>query len=151
MIKYSQEKIIDVYDDILPILRDHFSEVGHYQDIRLEPNISEYYSLEKSGNLKLYIARDDFDKELIGYAIFIIRPHLHYKSCLTAGQDIIYIKKERRGFGEEFINWCDMQLKKLGVQVVYHHVKVRHDFSPALKRLGYEGIEKIWGRRLDKL
>lgn len=148
MITYQEEKLIDIYDEILPILKEHYLEIAHYKDIKFEPDIAEYYRFESSGNLKIYTVRKD--DELIGYGIYIIKKHLHYKSSLTAGQDVIYIQKEHRGFGKEFINWCDNQLKNLGVQVVYQHVKEIYDFGPMLEKLGYKLIDKIYGRRLDK-
>lgn len=148
ILKYQLEKLEDIYDEILPILKEHYLEIAHYKDIKFEPNISEYYRLEDIGIIKIYTVREE--SELIGYAVFIIKSHLHYKSSLTAGQDILYIKKEKRGFGRDFINWCDGELKKLGVQVVYQHVKANHDFGSMLETLDYKLVDKLYGRRLDK-
>jgi lysylphosphatidylglycerol synthetase-like protein (DUF2156 family) len=52
--------------------------------------------------------------------------------------------------GAAFIDWCDQQLRAEGVQVVSHHVKLAHDFGPTLARLGYEHVEAMWQRRLDR-
>ncbi len=53
--------------------------------------------------------------------------------------------------GARFIQWCDEQLTAEAVQVVYQHVKLAYDFGSLLTRLGYEPIETVWGRRLDRV
>jgi hypothetical protein len=48
------------------------------------------------------------------------------------------------------IRYADMQLKEDGVQVVYHHSKVAHNIGPLLERMGYEAVDLIYAKRLDK-
>ena len=55
-----------------------------------------------------------------------------------------------QGTGAGLIAFADMSLAAAGASVVYHHVKRAHDFGPLLRRLGYEEIESVWGRRLDR-
>lgn len=145
---FQTEKLSDIYDEMIPILYEHYKEISHYQDIKLEPNLREYFKLENLGILKIYTVREE--KELIGYAIFFVKHNIHYKSSLQANQDIIYIRKDRRGFGRKFIKWCDERLKELGVQVVYQHIKHAHDWSPILEKMGYEKQDIILSKRLDK-
>jgi hypothetical protein len=101
------------------------------------------------GTLRTFTARDA-DGVLTGYCVFFVRHNIHYASSLQASQDVIYIDPERRGFGAEFILWCDQQLKEEGVQAVYHHVKQAHNFGPLLERFGYECVDLIYARRLDR-
>lgn len=145
---YQCERLQDIYDEMLPIFIEHYKEISHYKDIKLEPNVAEYFKFEDLGVLKTFTARED--AELIGYSVFLIRPNLHYKSSLQAHNDIIYISKDRRGFGKDFIRWCDEELKKMGAQVVYHHVKFAHDWSAVLLRMGYEKQDILMSKRLDK-
>lgn len=98
--------------------------------------------------LNVFTARHEETNALTGYAIFFVKHNLHYSTSLQAIQDVLYIDQKQRGFGAKFILWCDQELKKLGVQAVYHHVKTKHDFGPLLKRIGYEHIDQIWGRLL---
>jgi hypothetical protein len=147
-VTYQAESLAQFIPDALPLMRKHYAEVAHYQDIEFEPDWDKYLALEAAGSFRAFTARD-FDGSLIGYACFFVHSNLHYKSSLQAVQDVIYIDPTVRGFGRQFIDWCDSMLAGLGVQVVYHHVKCAKDFSPALVKLGYEKIEHIYGRRLD--
>ncbi len=133
--------------EVMPLLEKHYHEIAHYKDIELEPDVEQYLRLEEMGALRCFIARDEMDV-IAGYAVFFIRHNLHYKSSLQALQDLIFIDPERRGFGANFIIWCDEQLKAEGVQVVYHHVKAEHNFGGMLERLGYKLVDLIYTRKL---
>ena len=54
------------------------------------------------------------------------------------------------GAGERFIRYCDEQLRAQGVQAVYHHVKAKQSFGPTLTRQGYELVDLIYAKRLDR-
>ncbi len=149
---YFRELLNDgLLEEVGPLLRAHWVEIAHYPDIPLDPDFNSYRALEAQGNLRVFTARDALaGMELVGYACFIVRANIHYRTSLQAVQDVLYIRPDRRGFGRDFISWCDEELRKDGVQVVYHHVKLAHDWGRLLERLGYERIETIWGRRLDR-
>lgn len=144
---FAREKL-DTYSEAHALLTAHYQEVAHYQDIELDPDYEGYAALEQAGALRIYTARTD--GKLIGYAVYIVRHNLHYRSSLQAVQDVLFIHQVHRGRGMIFIDWCDQQLKAEGVAVVYQHVKVKLDYGPALAKLGYEPIDHIYGRRLDK-
>lgn len=149
MITFVREKASDVFDEALPLLRAHWEEIAHYKDIPLDPDREQYRLFDEAGMLRTYTARTD-KWELVGYAVFFVRPNAHYKSSLQAVQDIIFISKDHRGgTGAKFILWCDEQLRAEGVQVVYHHVKAAHNFGPLLERFGYKLVDLIYARRFD--
>ena len=135
-------------DEVDPLLKKHWEEIAHYKDIPLSPAYDQYLKLQELGMLQCFSARDG-DGVLIGYAVYLIRKNLHYQNSLWAQEDIIYIDPDRRGVGMFLIKWCDEELKKLGVQVVSHHIKFAHDWSSALERLGYEKQDMILTKRLD--
>lgn len=139
-------------DEMRPLLQSHFVEIAHYQDIPLDPDFSTYRSAEVAGLLRVFTARMPETYELIGYAIFFVRFNLHYQASLQAVQDVLFLHPIVRGkmLGAKFISWCDEKLKAEGVQIVYHHVKSDHNFGPLLERMGYELVDYIYGRRLDK-
>lgn len=151
MISFGAEKLSTLWEEVFPLLVEHYKEVSKYQDIRLDPDISAYTALEEAGALAVYTARKQ-DGTLLGYAAYIIRVNMHYQSSLQAMQDVIFLTKEaRKGMaGYKLIKYADQRLQELGVQIVYHHVKNKLDFGPVLARLGYEPVEQIWARRLDK-
>lgn len=144
---FKREKTQDCFDEALPLLKSHWEEIAHYKDIPLEPDYEFYVAAENAGFLRTYTARSE-SGELIGYAVYVVRHALHYKSSIQAHQDILFISKSHRGTGGRFILWCDEQLKAEGVQTVYHHVKASHNFGRLLERFGYNVIDIIYGRRL---
>lgn len=136
--------------EIEPLLRAHYKEIAHYQDIPLAPNFQQYVDADQAGGMRVYTARTD-EKKLVGYSIFVVRYNPHYSGSLQAVQDILFVAPEHRHatLGARFIKWCDEQLKNEAVQVVYHHVKKAHDFGRLLERQGYELVDLVYGRRLD--
>lgn len=147
--EFQRERLTnELCDEVYPLLEAHWKEIAFYKDIPLKPDFTKYIQLSDSEHLLVYTARDNDTKELIGYAAFMVAYSLHYRTSKQAVQDVIYFKPERRGHGMVFIDWCDQQLKALGCQVVYHHVKDTHNFGPALKRVGYDLVDHIYGRRL---
>jgi hypothetical protein len=138
----------ELCEELRPLLEKHYKEIAHYQDIPLIPAYEQYMKLDSMGMLRVFTAREE-SGECAAYAIFFVKHNLHYSSSLQAVQDIIYVDPNKRGFGARLIKWCDEQLKAEGVQVVYHHVKVAHNFGPLLERMGYQLVDLIYGKRLD--
>lgn len=143
---YALEKIDDMIDEVHLLLVLHYEEIAHFKDIKLNPDFDTYFKLDQQGLLRIFTVRDQ--GRLIGYNVFFIKEHLHYMDSLQAVQDVVFIKKEHRGGGGEFIAWCDEKLKSEGVQTVYHHVKAAHNFGKMLERQGYELVDLIYGKRL---
>ena len=144
--KFARESIADVWGEVQALLNEHWREIAHYQDIPLQPD--EVFYLGNPA-LRCFTAREDC---LVGYACFVVAPNKHYMGSLQAMQDVLFISPgHRKGLtGYRFIRWCDEQLKAEGVQVVYHHTKTAHDFGALLTRQGYEEVDRIYAKRLDK-
>lgn len=149
MITFQKELLKDCMEEMKPLFTEHWKEIAAYDDIPLDPDEERYYNIEREGVLRVYTARAE-SKELIGYAVFFVNTNAHYKTSLQASQDIIFIHPKHRGIGGRFILWCDEQLKAEGVQVVFHHLKAKHNFGPMLERFGYELVDLIYGKRLDR-
>jgi hypothetical protein len=145
-IDYARETVADVWEEIQFLFLMHWNEIAHYPDIRLNPDKDFYLKADEMGMIRVFTARNL--SNLIGYSVYFVRPDMHYKQVIKAQQDVLFILKTWRGiFGSDFIAWCDDQLKAEGVQIVAHHVKKAHDFSPLLTRLGYELMDLIYVRR----
>ncbi len=154
MEKFQLEKASpELFEEMLPLLTLHYKSVAHFQDIEFSPDYQTYLKLAEIGMLRIFTAREEKGNALIGYAVFFVRPNLHYKNSLQAVQDILFIHPEARGFGKRFIEWTEDVLRAEGVQAVYHHVKAKPDlnFSPLLERIGYTLVDLIWAKRLDKV
>lgn len=138
-IKYNTESFKSIWNEICPILSDHYEEVAFYKDIPLEVDKNQYFELDDTGYIKVFTAREN--GVLIGYNIFFLRHNMHYKSSFQAANDVIYIQKDKRGFGREFIKWCEEELIKTGVQVIGYHIKFSHDWGHVLTEMGYDKPE----------
>jgi hypothetical protein len=148
--KFQTEKIsVSLLEEAKPLLEKHWREIAYFKDIELNPDYYKYLKLQELDSIKAFICRDD-EGLMIGYATFIIQPMLHYKQILSAIEDILYIHPEQRRIGGFFIKYCDEQLDKLGVQLVSHHIKLAHDWSRGLERMGYVKTEFNMVKRLHQ-
>jgi hypothetical protein len=145
-----EELATPFWDEVYPLLRAHWAEVAHYQDIPLDPNIEAYYELQATNRIRVFTLRRGDRRELVGYALFFLSHNLHYRTTLQAQQDVVYVDPSERGTtGYRFIKDCDEALRAEGIKVVYHHVKAAHNFGPMLERIGYELVDLLYARRLD--
>lgn len=147
---FAEEDFRIIIDEMMPLLEAHYLEIAYYQDIKLSVDRVKYSFLTEKGNYALFTARDPKTKELVGYQGFIIGMNIHYKDSVQATEDVLFVSKERRGFGRKFIRWADDRLREKRVQAVFRHVKRAHNHGPLLERDGYENIDLIFGKRLDK-
>lgn len=135
--------------EMMPLLAAHWAEVSHYPDILLNPDVEYYTNLEAGGFFRVYTLRNE--GVLKGYAAFTVRQAPHYSQSKQAYQDVIYVDPAMRGLAPlRFIRFCDSELRREGVQAVYHHVKVAHNFGRILERQGYEPVDIIYAKRLDR-
>jgi GNAT superfamily N-acetyltransferase len=127
------------------LLERHYQEVAFYKDIPLEPDWDGYVGVEAAGRLRIFTAR--IRGELVGYCAY-------YRSSLEANQDVLFVAPEHRNarVGAQLLLFCERSLRAEGVHVTYQHSKasVDLDMGPFLKRLGYELVETVWAKRLDR-
>jgi len=136
-----------LFEEMMPLLEANHDETEWAKDITLNPDWDAYLRLEVAGLLRVFTAR--VDEQLVGYAVFTVSSGIHHKQCLQAVHDIMFIAREHRGTGLRLIRFADAELEAEGTQIIFHSVKVSHDYSPVLKRLGYEHVETIWARRVS--
>lgn len=146
---FQAERIGHLWPELEPLLEAHWREVAHYQDIGLEPDKDAYAEHEQAGALRCFTARDA--GRLVGYAFFFVRPNMHYRGSLQAWQDVLFLHPDYRGrAGVTLIRVAETRLRAEGVQVVYHHAKRTNRVGELLGRLGYELVDEIYAKRLDK-
>lgn len=148
-VTYGVETIAEVIAEIIPLLDAHWDEIAHFRDIPLSPDWARYRMAENARALRIFTARAD--GALVGYAIFFVMRAPHY-NVVQADQDILFLLPEyRRGLtGLALIKHADKELKHEGVTIVMHHVKAAHDFGPLLEHLGYEPVDRLYAKRLDR-
>lgn len=132
------------------MLQAHWKEVALHRDtITLDPDYRRYAQAEAGRALVIMTARRE--EEVVGYSVFFLYHHLHYKECLVASNDVIYLKPECRGLvGARLIERSESELKSLGVHKVIWHIKPKNDWSSVLLRKGYEQEEIIMGKVLGE-
>ena len=132
-------------EQIFPV---HYEELCVTKDFPLEPDYEAYRNLAKAGMLRCITCRADGD--LIGYIVFIVQPHLHYRSCKTAFEDIYYVKKEfRKGrIGIRLFQYAEKVLKEHGVNRIIMHTKIHLDNSKLFEYLGYKHTDKLYTKLL---
>lgn len=146
-----------VYEDVdafkfLPELKQllplHYEELSITKEYELEPDYEAYEKMAQAGILRTITCRAD--GELIGYIIFAVHGHLHYKSCLTAIEDIYFIKKEyRKGrVGIRLFQYAEQVLKERGVNRIIVSTKVHLDNSRLFEYLGYKHMDKTFSKML---
>ena len=142
-----------VYEDVPPLdflgemealFPVHYEELCVTKDFPLAPDYDAYKRLAENGMLRVVTVRAD--AELIGYAVFIVQPHLHYRTCLTAFEDIYYLKKEYRlgRVGIRLFKYAEDVLKRIGVNRIIMHTKVHQDNSRLFEYLGYKNTDKLF-------
>ena len=139
MITYQEEKYFDIKEEIKPLLKLQWEEIGIFdkEQVSLNPNWDWYQILADKKNLHIITVRDE--QKLIGYYISIITPHIHYKNTLIAENDILYLYKDyRKGLtGYKLIKFAIEQLK-VKVQVIILSMKAKQSFFPLANRLGFK-------------
>ena len=145
-VKFSGEKASEMIPDAMKLFSEHWNEINLYEDIPLDPDFELYKKLDEMKLIRVFTARDD--GKLVGYCVYAVASDRQHKNTIQAVQDLLFITKEKRGFGMDFIKWCDDMLKKEGVEVVYQHSNKDHDFGPVLERIGYKFVCRVYARRL---
>lgn len=149
---FTRESVADLWEEVSPLLRMHYEEIAYYKDIPLDPDVERYEALEKAGVFRTYVAR--VDGVLVGYAAFFVMPHLHYKSCLTASCDVIFVLPEYRktSVSAGLFLFFGKELAKEGVQMELQHIKAKDidTLGPMFEKQGYSLMDNIFVRRYGR-
>lgn len=148
MIIYEDVDGLKFIGELEKIFPEHYEELSVTKEFALEPDYDAYRRLGEAKMLRCITCR--YFDELIGYVVFIVSPHLHYKSCVTAIEDIYYVKKEyRKGrVGIKLFQYAEQVLKDRGVKRIVMHTKVHLDNSKLFEYLGYKMTDKVFSKML---
>ena len=126
----------------------HYEELCVTKDFPLSPDYEAYKRLADAGMLRCITVRAD--GEMIGYAVFFIRPHMHYSTCKTAFEDLYYIRPDyRKGrVGIRLFKYAEDVLKSIGVNRIIMHTKIHMDNSKLFEYLGYKWTDKLFTKIL---
>ena len=137
--------VLNEMDELFPA---HYEELCVTKEFDYEPDYDAYKRLAQAGMLRCITCRAD--GELIGYIVFFITPHLHYKSCITAMEDIYFVRKDyRKGrVGIKLFQYAEKVLKERGVQRIVMHTKVHLDNSRLFEYLGYKMTDRVFTKMI---
>ena len=135
-------------EEFMRVLPDHYDELCVTKEFPFDPDWDAYDRMAAAGYLRTITVRND--SELIGYIAFFIQPHLHYKSCKVAYEDVYYLKPEyRKGrIGIKMFQYAESALKRIGVNRIIVHTKIHLDNSRLLEYLGYSWTDKVFSKVL---
>jgi GNAT superfamily N-acetyltransferase len=147
--EFSEEKLCQCLDEAMPLIVDHWENIALNKDtIALSPLWDTYTELEKIGVLKIITARQE--KKLVGYAVYVISPSLHYSDQIVADADVFWLDPEhRKGMaGIRLFKHAEKVLKSYGVTRILNKVKIHFDVGMVFERMGYEPIERVYSKSL---
>ena len=149
IINYVVEDPATFIEELRGILPDHYDELCVTKDFPLSPDYEAYGKLYNAGLLRCITARSK--EGLVGYVIFIVQPHLHYRTCRTAFEDIYFLKKEYRlgRTGIRLFQFAEEALRADGVNRIIFHTKVHLDNSRLFEYLGYKHTDKLYTKILS--
>jgi hypothetical protein len=150
MITYKVDDWMENLPKFKAIIGHHYEEVETLKSFGLDIDYDTYESLYNSKKLVFITAKEGND--LVGYIVFFVTPHLHYKNCLTAHEDLYYLKPEyRKGFnGIKMFRFAQDYLKDIGVDLVLYATKVGYDNSSIFKYLGCQPLDKVFTKLLQQ-
>lgn len=148
---FALEDYYDVIAEITPLAYAHHEEVDLYQGkVLMDPDFDTYGMLQDSGVLKIFTLRND--NELIGYNIFYVQNHPHYKGTLWAGNDLVYIDPAFRNTGTtpSFFNYCEESLRDMGAGVISYTMKVDKAFHSLMLLLEMDHAEQVYTKYIGQ-
>lgn len=155
-ITYQWERLSRILAEpnINDLLQAHWHELGvHKDEMALDPDYEFMLKANETNFFMVWAVRDD--KTLIGYLAWWVKPHIHYKSTLTAVEDLFMLAPAyRQGLvGYKMFTTCLEALKARGVKRVMCNSKVhfeekRGGLDKFFDRLGFQHTDNIWSRML---
>lgn len=149
-ITFQAEPFDRAYADAVELLQLHYAEIAPYQDLfKINCNVAFYRQLEKNGALHVVTARHD--DRLVGYFIFIAARHPHYTDVMVANEDMKFLHPDYRGgTGFKMISFAEAHARALGCKVIFQRSKAKSGHGPMYRRMGYELMDEIYAKRLDR-
>jgi GNAT superfamily N-acetyltransferase len=147
-IVYEDVNGLDFLDEFEQVFPEHYEELCITKEFPLKPDYEAYRRLGNAGLLRTITCRAD--GALVGYIVFYVQPHLHYSTCLTAFEDVYFVKKEyRKGrIGIRLFQYAEKVLKERGINRIIVHTKVHLDNSRLFEYLGYKPSDKTFTKIL---
>ena len=145
MISFQKESLYPFVHEAMDLFDKHYKEIAERTDvIKLDPDLARYEFFVANEMLEVHTIRKD--GELIGYSLWFVSNHIHYKNSVTACSDVLFISPNQRkgSTGIKFIKWSLEKIKERNPQRIMFHVKDHVDYSPIIKRMGAKHFESVY-------
>ena len=130
-VKYQQEFLSVIQDDISPLIKEEVAEGGFSGDY-VDP-VDTYLNFEE--NIVLVTAR--YEGDLVGYVAFVKYPVAFQKNTLSAQSLGWFVKPKYRGsIGRKLLSICETYLKEDGVSQIFLGVR-SEGFEAFMEKEGY--------------
>jgi GNAT superfamily N-acetyltransferase len=144
-ITFCVETLADSLPELIPVFPQHWDELALNKDkVPLDPDYAQYLDMEQRGQILFVAGRKA--GVIAAYFVGFVRPHIHYRTCLTLAMDIFYIRPEYRGgwTGIKLFRAVEREARQRGVQRAVFGSKMHRDSAALFKRLGYTEIERYF-------
>lgn len=137
-IKFQAERLDDCLSGLMPLFQHHYTEIAKNKNVlHLNPDLELYRTLEMKERLLIVTARHD--SKLVGYFVWFIARHPHYRHVGTAEEDVHFLLKRYRGrgIGTQLIQTaCDIAVER-GCKYLRVREKIGHEHPNMMKSLGF--------------
>lgn len=150
-IEFAVELLDDIFPEMADLFTQHYEEIaGHKDKIKLAPDMFRYTEMEKLGKLLICTIREQ--GRLIGYSLYFVDTHIHYKHTLFAMNDILFLLPEYRkdGLALKLLAYCEVQMRRLGVDIAGIHMKTYASFDKLCELAQYDFTEKIYTKYIKE-
>lgn len=143
---FGLESVADCREDVMRLAEAHGAEFTYHKELKgpVDPDWDAALNLEALGAFKICTLRDA--GILVGYLMFISTKMSHYRTVPMCYEDTFYVAPEYRGtmLGYRFIKFCIEAMKETGARVLRVSNKMKADYGPMWKRLGFEPEEIVY-------
>lgn len=147
--RFFREEFRDFYDEAAPLLKSHWDEIAkNKQLLYINTDMGAYQRAEDAKRLVIVTARSGF--RLVGYFVWALNPHPHYKHVTVAEEDLHYLLPEfRKGLnGYLLIKEALKAAKDVGADLCSVREKVGMEHPAIMKRLGLTATDIVYTKTL---
>lgn len=123
-VTFAEEPIADIIEtEMWPLLVEHREELTTNKALMvLKPDVERYRAMEAQGACFTVMARDE--GRIVGYAINLISPNIHYRDVLTVYNDALWtLPSHRCAIGAPLMDAARAASRARGAHVLLWHAK----------------------------
>lgn len=140
---FSEEKVIDVWDELKILANMHWLETELYRHGHtFNPDLERYAQFNETGFYRLYCVRDtDADNRLIGDAGMYVTVSMHTQIPCAMEDTWFLLPEYRKGRnGIKFFKFIEERLRLSGVREIICSTKITNRAGSLLEYMGYKHI-----------